>query len=103
MSISVVSVDQIYYSEYVLSVPNPACLYTFDIKDTEIKGILEFSTDFALTLVDRLLGGTETELNKSNVITPIEQKVLNVMVDRIMHDLKKAWQIAGNYNLKREV
>ena len=38
VNIKVNSVDQIYYSEYVLSVPNPACLYTFQIKNTDIKG-----------------------------------------------------------------
>ena len=57
ININVISVDQIYYSEYVLSVSNPACLFTFDINKTDIKGILEFSPELALTLVDRLLGG----------------------------------------------
>jgi flagellar motor switch protein FliM len=93
VNISVISVDQIYYSEYVLSVSNPACLFTFEIQNTDIKGILEFSTDFALTLVDRLLGGNGTGSKQTKNITAIEQKVLTVVVEKIMSDLKKNWMI----------
>jgi len=97
---NVTSVDQIYYSEYVLSVSNPACLYTFDIHHTDIKGIMEFSPEFAFTLVDRLLGGNGKGTKGSQVITPIEQKVLEVVIVKILDDLGKAWQIIGDYNFK---
>jgi len=98
ININVISVDQIYYSEYVLSVSNPACLYTFGIEHTDIKGILELSTDLAFTLVDRLLGGGgENGSKKSKVITPIEQKVLVEVVDRVMKDLRKVWQIIDDF------
>jgi len=96
----VTSVDQIYYSEYVLSVSNPACLFTFDINHTDIKGILEFSSEFALTLVDRLLGGNGKGTKGAQVITPIEQKVLEVVINKILQDLSKAWQIIGDYEFK---
>jgi len=102
VNINVASVDQIYYSEYVLSVSNPACLHTFEILDTDIKGILEFGSDFALTLVDLLLGGSGQDVQKNKVITPIEQKVLNVVIDKIMQDLTKAWQMVDNFVFKME-
>ncbi len=97
---NVTSVDQIYYSEYVLSVSNPACLFTFDINQTDIKGILEFSSEFAFTLVDRLLGGNGKGTKGTQVITPIEQKVLEVVIRKITQDLSKAWQIIGDYEFK---
>jgi flagellar motor switch protein FliM len=97
---NVTSVDQIYYSEYVLSVSNPACLFTFDINQTDIKGILEFSSEFALTLVDRLLGGNGKGTKSAQVITPIEQKVLEVVINKVLHDLGKAWQIIGDYDFE---
>lgn len=102
VTINVATVDQIYYSEYVLSVSNPACLYTFDIKNTDIKGILELNPDLALTLVDRLLGGNGMGTKQNKVITPIEQKVLIVIVERIMQDLKKAWKSIDNYEFRVE-
>lgn len=97
ININVISVDQIYYSEYVLSVSNPACLFTFDINNTDIKGILEFSPELALTLIDRLLGGLGGGTKQSKVITPIEQKVLYVVVETIMQDLRKSWQIIDDF------
>ncbi len=97
ININVISVDQIYYSEYVLSVSNPACLYTFGIEHTDIKGILELSTELAFTLVDRLLGGGGSGSKKSKIITPIEQKVLVEVVSRVMKDLRKAWQIIDDF------
>jgi flagellar motor switch protein FliM len=97
VNINVTSVDQIYYSEYVLSVSNPACLYTFNIKNSDIKGILEISPELALSLVDRLLGGNGSGSKQSKMITPIEQKVILVVVEKIMQDLKKGWQIVDNF------
>ena len=91
VSVNVVAVDQIYYSEYVLSVSSPACLFTFDIRNYDIKGILELNTDFAFTLVDRLLCGSGVGEKQNKIVTPIEQKVLSVVVDKIMSDLKKCW------------
>ncbi|MFA7288190.1 MAG: FliM/FliN family flagellar motor switch protein, partial [Melioribacteraceae bacterium] len=48
--------------------------------------------DLAFLFVDKLLGGSGMGSKQVKVITPIEQKVLRVIVDRIMYDLKKSWQ-----------
>lgn len=100
VNVNVTSVDQIYYSEYVLSVASPACLFTFEIADMDIKGIIEFSPELAFTLVERLLGGSGTGTKQTNIITPIEQKILGVVVERAMEDLEKAWQAIDNYEFK---
>ncbi len=102
ININVVSVDQIYYSEYVLSVSNPACLFTFDIRGTDIKGILELSPELAIILVDKFLGGNGKGTKHSKVITPIEQKVLYIFVEKVMQELKKAWHVIGNYDFAVE-
>lgn len=91
VNINLTTIDQLYYSEYVLSVSNPGCLYTFEIKNTDIKGVLELSTDLAFSLVDRLLGGSGDGRKESPIITPIEQKVLLVVVEAIMKEMMKAW------------
>jgi flagellar motor switch protein FliM len=102
VNINVTSVDQIYYSEYVLSVANPACLFTFDIRNTDVKGILELNNDLALSLVDKLLGGSGLGSKQTKVITPIEQRVLRVVVERTMQDLNKAWQTIDNFEFNVE-
>jgi flagellar motor switch protein FliM len=100
VSINVTSVDQIYYSEYILSVSKPYCLFTFEINNYDVKGVLELNIDLALNLVDRLLGGNGKGTKQNKIITPIEQKVLSVIVERIMQDLKKGWQIVDDMDFK---
>ncbi len=100
VNINIISVDQIYYSEYVLSVSNPSFVYTFDIVDTGIKAILEISPEFGITLVERLLGGSGSSQKSSETITAIEEKVMDVVVDRIMLDLKKSWATFTDYEFK---
>jgi flagellar motor switch protein FliM len=102
VNINVTSVDQIYYSEYCLSVANPACLFTFDIKGTDVKGILELNNDLALSLVDKLLGGNGLGTKQTKIITAIEQRVLRVVVERIMQDLKKGWQTIDQMDFEIE-
>ncbi len=102
VNINVTSIDQIYYSEYILSVSNPACLYTFEIRNTDIKGILELNLDLSLALVDKLLGGSGVGVKQTNVITPIEQKVLGVIVERVMIDLRKCWQVVDDLDFRIE-
>ncbi len=100
VNIRVNTVDQIYYSEYVLSVPDPAVLYAFTIKGTDIRMVLELNIDFALVLVDRLLGGNGNSMKPQKVITQIEQKVLSNVVEKIIFDLKKAWMVIDNFEYK---
>ncbi len=100
VNIRVNTVDQIYYSEYVLSVPDPSVLYSFTIKGTDIRLVLELNVDFALALVDRLLGGNGNSAKPQKVITQIEQKVLSNVIEKIMFDLKKAWMVIDNFEYK---
>lgn len=90
-SISVTSVDQLFYSEYILSVSNPSCLYVFDIEGTDGSGIMEVSPQLALCLVERLLGGNADQPRKPRTITPIEQAVMRNVIEHAFADLGTAW------------
>ncbi len=92
VAITVTSVDQLFYSEFILSVSNPSCLYVFDIEGTDGSGILEISPQLALTVVERLLGGAAENQPKSRSITPIEQAVIRGIVEHALSDLRNAWR-----------
>ncbi len=91
-TVNVTSVDQLFYSEYILSVTNPNCLYVFDIEGSDGAGVLEISPPLALTLIERLLGGTAEQPRKPRSITPIEQAVLRGVVEHVLADLTSAWR-----------
>lgn len=100
VSITVTSVDQLFYSEFILSVSNPSCLYVFDIEGTDGSGILEISPQLALTLLERLLGGQAENQEKSRTITPIEQAVIRGIIEHAFSDLKSAWKTIADLNFR---
>ncbi len=92
VSISVTSVDQLFYSEFILSVSNPSCIYVFDIEGTDGSGIMEIQPQLALSIIERLLGGTADTETKSRTITPIEQAVIRGVVEHALSDLRNSWR-----------
>ncbi len=100
VSISVTSVDQLFYSEFILSVSNPSCLYVFEIDGTDGNGILEISPQLALTIVERLLGGSAEIQPKPRTITPIEQAVVRGIVEHALSDLRNAWRSVAELSFK---
>ncbi|HYF02725.1 MAG TPA: flagellar motor switch protein FliM [Patescibacteria group bacterium] len=92
VSINIESIDQLFYSEFILSVSNPSCLYIFDIQGTDGSGIMEISPQLALTIVERLLGGSADIPRKPRYITAIEQSVLKGVVEHALSDLRNAWR-----------
>lgn len=102
VSITVTSVDQLFYSEFILSVSNPSCLYVFDIDTTDGKGILEISPQLALTIIERLLGGSADTQPKARTITAIEQAVIRSIIEHELTDLRNAWRSITDINFKYE-
>ncbi len=102
VSITVTSVDQLFYSEFILSVSNPSCLYVFDIEGTDGNGILEISPQLALTVIERLLGGAADQQPKPRTITAIEQAVIRSIIEHALTDLRNAWRSIAELNFKYE-
>jgi flagellar motor switch protein FliM len=92
VAIGVTLVDQLFYSEYVLSIPGPSCLYVFRILESDATAIMELSPQLVLAMVSRLLGGSSEVPAKPRLITKIEQNIVRGMVQRALGDLQKAWK-----------
>ncbi len=102
VTMSVVSVDQIFYSEYVLSTAKPSCLYVFRVGDTDAMAVMELSPPLVLAIIARLLGGTSEGKVQSRSITRIEQNIIKGVVLRALTDLAKAWQTITETKFKLE-
>ncbi len=102
VNIGVSSVDQLFYSEYVLSVPSPSCLYVFKILESDALGILEFSPQLVLAMVSRLLGGSTDADKKPRLITRIEQSIMKGIIQRALSDLQKSWKTIAALTFKQE-
>ncbi len=92
VSISVTSVDQLFYSEYLLSLPRPGCLYLAELEEPQRYIILDISPQLALVIVERLLGGEGVAPPpKARSITPIEQAVLKGVIEYMLRALEESW------------
>jgi len=60
VDINLISVDQLQYSEFILSISDPSCIYIFRVEELNGVAILEISPQLVLFIVDRLFGGKGT-------------------------------------------
>ena len=103
VSITVSSVDQLFYSEYQLSIGSPTCLYVFSMENCEGRGVLELSPMLVYAIVERLLGGGSAEpVKKLRAVTEIEKSLVKATVDKALQDLQSAWKSISNLKFKLE-
>ena len=102
LNVAVTSVDQIFYSEYVLSIGNPSCLYLFRIVESDALAVIELSPQLVLSIVSRLLGGSLESEKDPRLLTQIEQSIIKGIVLRALSDLQKAWKTVGSLTFQLE-
>ncbi len=85
--------EQANFSEFILSLASPCAAYVFQIGDAlGGQGVLDFSTDVAYQLVDRLFGGPGEPCELRRPLTPLEQTVVRGIAERTLDLLRDAWQ-----------
>jgi len=101
VAISVSSVDQLFYSEYQLSIGSPTCLYVFTMEGSEGRGVLELSPTLVFAIVERLLGGGAAEpARKLRAVTEIEKSLVKGTVEKALQDLQNAWKSISSLRFK---
>jgi flagellar motor switch protein FliM len=87
------SVEQISFGEYSLFLSSPCCSYLMSIKDGGgHHGVIDFGTELAYFLVDRLLGGGGEPTILTRALTPIERMALRVVAERVMQQVEEIWR-----------
>src|SRR5699024_1109996 len=91
VDISVASVDQIPYEEFIRSVPEVTVLNVYSVAPLEGNIIMEVNPNIAYGLIDRILGGKGTSLNKVDSFTEIETILLTQIFEKAVSSLDEAW------------
>lgn len=99
-TIELLAVDQLRYSEYVLSITNPGCIYIYDVMETEGRCVLEMNPELVYVIVERLLGGSGAKPSAPRSITTIEQRLMKPLIQQALLNLTKAWQPITELNFK---
>jgi flagellar motor switch protein FliM len=92
IEVSVAHIEQLTYSEFIHSLPNPTCFNLLKAEQLDGQMCLEISPLIIYPIIDRLLGGSNADLFiPQRPLTQIEQRLVQRITDRAMHFLSEAW------------
>ncbi len=97
---SLVSVEQLSFSEFVQYLPSPTAISSVAMSPVEGSAVLELNPSLVFPILDILLGGTGESSMESREMTEIEQSVIEGVLRLILHDLKEAWSSVANVDFK---
>lgn len=98
--IKVVSVTQLPFREYTMSLPRPDCIFVLKMEPLDGAFLLEINPELVLTLIDRILGGPGKAPTAARELTLIEQSVIEKIVNRGLEALQEAWLKVGHFQPK---
>ncbi|WP_458413892.1 flagellar motor switch protein FliM [Schinkia sp. CFF1] len=96
VQISVASVDQIPYEEFIRSIPKMTILNVFEVPPLEGRLLIEVNPNIAYAMLDLVLGGRGSSINKVENLTEIETKVMSNLFERACENLQEAWASIAN-------
>jgi len=91
VNISVASVDQVPYEEFIRSIPKMTVLNIYSVEPLEGRMLMEVNPNIAYSLLDRLLGGKGNSVKQVDSLTEIETLLMSQLFEKSLSNLKEAW------------
>lgn len=88
----IISAEAVTYSEFTNSLPNPAILGIVDFSPLKGSVLLELSNKIGYAIIDRLLGGKGTPLDRKKEFSEIEIAILERILEKCVHLLVEPWE-----------
>jgi flagellar motor switch protein FliM len=101
VDVDLVSVDQLTYSEFVVSLVSPSCTYTIAPPPLEGVCLIDFNPTLTFSLIDRTFGGNGKLLETDRELTGIERSVMSKLATRLYRDLERAWENIVKMNIEQ--
>ena len=92
ISLSVASVEQFTYQDYLGQLADPTAFYSLKIAPYDEPGALEITPGVAFAMIDRMLGGPGEAPAATRPLTEIEQNVVDEVVLIVLDGLAEAWR-----------
>ena len=92
IELSVVSVEQFSYSEFLMALPDPTAFYAIAMPPADALGAIELNPAVAFAMIDRILGGTGESGAPQRALTEIEQNVVDSVIKLILDHLTETWR-----------
>lgn len=90
--VDLVSIDQLTYDEFILSVSRPTSLSIINMSPLDGNGIIELNPAMVFPMVDRVLGGRGAPLAEARELTEIENRIMHRIVMMILDSLRRSWE-----------
>ena len=92
VEVGVAHLEQLTYSEFIHSLPNPTCFNLLKSEQLDGQICLEISPLIIYPIIDRLLGGSNADLFiPQRPLTQIEQRLVERITERATTYLSEAW------------
>ncbi|MTH52752.1 flagellar motor switch protein FliM [Bacillus mangrovi] len=92
IQITVASVDQVPYEEFVRSMPKMTILNIFEVQPLEGRIVMEVNPNIAYAMMDRVMGGLGSGFNKIDTLTEIETRIMSNLFEKSLDSYREAWQ-----------
>lgn len=96
INMSVSSVEQFSYSEFLGSLTDPTAFYALSIAPSDEVGAIEINPSVAFAMLDRMLGGSGQPVPVNRPLTEIEQNVVDAVVRQMLVSLGEVWRSVAN-------
>jgi flagellar motor switch protein FliM len=91
--VTVASVEQATFGEFIMSLGNPCASFVFDLGNgSGLQGVLDLGIDLSYQLIDRMFGGPGGVGAVTRPLTQLERLILKGVADRILAVLGECWQ-----------
>jgi Flagellar motor switch protein len=100
VDISLTAVDQVLYSEFVMSSAPPSALYVLREDELEYRSIFEIDPRLVAYTIEKLMGGDGELMEESREVSPIEQRIMSRVMKRAYRKLEQAWEKAFDLSVK---
>ncbi|MFN7181051.1 MAG: flagellar motor switch protein FliM, partial [Planctomycetota bacterium] len=91
--------EQMIFSEFIASIPNPTCITLLSFEGQEKTTYLDFNYSILFPLIDRIIGGPgHIDAVPTRTLTEIEWELANSILSIIIDNLNKSWAQIKNMN-----
>ncbi|MCL1908474.1 MAG: flagellar motor switch protein FliM [Holophagaceae bacterium] len=90
--VNLISVEQLSYQEFLLSVPDPTCFNAISMKPLEGALAMEVNPQLVFPIIDKMLGGPGDAIRHLRTMTDIEQSIFDGVLKLALEDLRDAWK-----------
>jgi flagellar motor switch protein FliM len=93
--IVLLSVDQLSYGEFLMSLPETTCINVVGIKPQGGRLAFEINPTLVFSVIEKLMGGNSETPSQNREITVLEQNLVEGYIEMALADLREVWQTIG--------